>query len=234
MAGQDGTRHPTAHLHASFCQAVVAVSSAGDSLWYLGSRSAARSQPTGGRQCGAAGVQPGLPPLTGAAWTSTPPLLPVMPLAGKHWRLAMRFVMLSESINSSPVLSSPGLAALCSHPSTGGLGPLQPAPTCTRWKGKGSSPPPAAWVQTCRSGPDHTALGEEAAPVLHPLSPGPGETPAEQNHGPQRRMLRAGGRFLCVRTETVRDSFPRDTGARGQGGGIRGSSVQFVTAQKAG
>lgn len=72
----------------------------------------------------------------------------------------------------------------------------------------------------------------EAAPVLHSLSPEPGKMLAERSRSP-RRTVRAGcGSSCCGRTEMVRVSFPRATEARGQEGGVRGSSVHHRTKNR--
>lgn len=97
----------------------------------------------------------------------------------------MQFVMLSEFSNSSPC---PVLPRACCSVSSSYLHRVE------AW---GSGPPPAPRIQTRSPGPDCTAAGEEAAPVLHPLSPAPGEMWAQPSRSPWRRMVRAGCRCSC-------------------------------------
>lgn len=151
----------------------------------------------------------------------------------------MRLVMLSELINFLPP-PRPVLPRACCSVSASDRRRLRTAATGSylhRVEAQGSSTPPAASVQTWSPGPDCTTLGEKAAPVLHLLSPGPGETPAEPSRGPQRRMVRAACGFSCLGSlwaDGNGESFisPCYRGKGAGRGGVQGSSVHHRTKNR--
>lgn len=149
----------------------------------------------------------------------------------------MQFVMLSEIINSSLTPSHPPQGSLlCLHPTAGGSGPLQPAPTCTGWKHRGQVP---LQLPRSRPGAQVQITPHQGRRQLQSSTPSPrGQVRCQRSRAVvlrgEWRELGAGflAGDLCGRTETVRVSFPRATGARGRGVGVQGSSVHHRTKNR--